>query len=299
MLYGQSARKDKALFFETNITRFSSVNTLIQNQLKNYNNIPEEWSTYIPDNRNYKFTSVDSNGTTMGTSRYVNFSRFVDFRGISFGLSQEVYRKNNWQSNVAGGLSFSQANYMYHIPLLRNQLTTHIGDTINDIPIYENRTYEVQAYKEVKRWGLMIQNELDYKVLDWLSISVNIRQNLWLKYTDDLSYKDGTLLDTSFYRQYNITTYYEKSAIGDYQVGFDRRKIHKPKPGEDGYQVLTRTPGFQYDLQPMLRITATPLPEIAAYMQVGAPLLYYGADFKQSEYNKRRIHIGVGLMYNL
>lgn len=56
MLYGQSARKDKALFFETNITRFSSVNTLIQNQLKNYNNIPEEWSTYIPDNRNYKFT---------------------------------------------------------------------------------------------------------------------------------------------------------------------------------------------------------------------------------------------------
>ncbi|MEY2925280.1 MAG: hypothetical protein RLZZ337_1830, partial [Bacteroidota bacterium] len=34
--------------------------------------------------------------------------------------------------------------------------------------------------------------------------------------------------------------------------------------------------------------------------QVGAPLLYYyGADFKQSEYNKRRIHIGVGLMYNL
>lgn len=299
VVLSQNLPKAKTVFIETNLTRFTSSKTIIVNQLENYDNIPEEWNPYIYDNLNYKFTFIDGNDTTMSAARYVNFSHYVDFRGATLGLSREIYSKNKWQSNVAGGLSFSQANYMYHIPLLRNQITTHIGDTINNIPIYENNRYEVQAFKEVKRLGIMLQNEIDYKVLNWLSVSFNIRQNLWLKYTDDLSYKGRSSMDTSFYRQNDISHYFENSADGN-----NKNRINQPKPTEGGYDVLTRKPSFQYDLQPMFRLSVSTKQKIGMYAQMGFPMIIaYGKDFdfnrKDRSMNLRSIpkQLGFGITY--
>jgi hypothetical protein len=303
-LFGQSNSKSNSLFVETNLTRFSSVSTLIQKQLENYNEIPSEWESYIPDDRNYKFTVINGSDTTSSAAKYVNYSRFVDFRGWTLGLSREIYSKNKWQSNMAGGLSFSQANYMYHIPLLRNNVATFIGKTTNDIPYFENNTYEVQAFKEIKRLGLVIENELDYSVFDCLSVSFNIRQNLWLKYTDDLGYKSQNFSNISDYEHGDISSYYEQTANGDYSKTYARNKIYKPKPTEEGYQVLARQPTFQYDLQPMLRLSVYTKQKIGMYAQIGFPIIVaYGKDFELYRGNRtmnlRSIpkQLGFGLTY--
>jgi hypothetical protein len=305
-LFGQSSTKSNVLFIETNLTRFSGVSTLIENQLKNYEHIPEEWESYIPDSRNYKFTVIDGNDTSYGASRYVNFSRFVDFRGITLGLSREIYNKNKWQSNMSGGLSFSQSNYMYQIPLLRNNVATFIGKTTNDIPYFENNTYEVQAYKEVRRLGLVIENELDYSVFDGLSVSFNLRQNLWLKYTDDLSHKDRAVSNMDYYGEYSVTRYFEQTENSNFLKAFETKRIHKPKPTEDGYQVITRQPTFQYDLQPMLRLSVSTKQKIGIYAQIGFPMIIaYGKDFElyrsDRTMNLRSIpkQLGFGLTYSL